>query len=194
MDDRTVRSNRVLRKHSIGRELQTTACSIGKCMINLSNKGSSGVDGMKTTELMNYLVHYWSKTKEELLAGKYKPLKVRGVEIPKKSGGSRLLGIPTVLDRMIQQSIHQVLSPIWEREFSTCSYGFRRKRGASNALAKASEHINAGYQWIIDLDLKSFFDKINHDKLMSIVERKVSDKVLLKLIRSYLQSMRGVKN
>jgi RNA-directed DNA polymerase len=154
----------------------------------IKNKGSSGVDGMKTTELMDYLVHHWSKTKEELLSGKYKPQKIRGVEIPKKSGGIRLLGIPTVLDRLIQQSIHQVLSPIWEREFSKCSYGFRPKRGPSDALSKATDHINAGYQWIIDLDLKSFFDKINHDKLMSIIERKISDKVLLKLIRSYLQS------
>jgi RNA-directed DNA polymerase len=122
-----VRSNRVLRKHSIGRELQTTACSISKCMINLSNKGSSGVDGMSTKELMDYLVKYWSETKELLLKGTYNPQLVRGVKIPKKSGGDRLLGIPTVIDRLIQQSIHQVLNPIWEREFSRCSYGFRPK-------------------------------------------------------------------
>lgn len=160
----------------------------------IKNKGSSGIDGMKTTELMNHLVHHWTRTKEELLAGKYKPQQVKGVKIPKKSGGERLLGIPTVLDRLIQQGIYQVLSPIWEREFSKYSYGFRPKRGASDALAQATAHINAGYQWIIDLDLKSFFDKINHDKLMSIIERKISDKVLLKLIRMYLQSMRGVKN
>lgn len=113
---------------------------------------------------------------------------MRGVQIPKKSGGNRLLGIPTVIDRLIQQSIHQVLSPIWEREFSNHRYGFRPKRSAGDALEKATEHINAGYQWIIDLDLKSFFDKINHDKLMNILERKISDKVLLKLIRKYLQS------
>jgi RNA-directed DNA polymerase len=154
----------------------------------ISNKGSSGVDGMSTKELMNYLVHHWSETKESLLSGQYNPQLVRGVKIPKKSGGERLLGIPTVIDRLIQQSIHQVLNPIWEREFSQYSYGFRPKRSASDALGKANEHINAGYQWIIDLDLKSFFDKINHDKLMNILERKISDKILLRLIRKYLQS------
>ena len=151
------------------------------------NKGSSGVDGMQTNELSTYLTYHWQDLKVSLESGKYEPALVRGVPIPKKSGGFRTLGIPTVVDRMIQQSIHQVLSPIWEREFSDWSYGFRPKRSAADALLQATTLINSGKQWIIDLDLKSFFDKIDHDKLMCLIAKKIDDKAMLKLIRKYLQ-------
>jgi len=113
---------------------------------------------------------------------------VRGVKIPKPGGGTRQLGIPVVMDRLIQQSIHGVLSRLWEPSFSAFSYGFRPRRSAHDALRQAREYINSGRHWIIDLDLKSFFDKVNHDKLMSLLSRKVGDKTLLKLIRQYLQS------
>ena len=118
----------------------------------------------------------------ELLAGTYQPQLIRGIKIPKGNGDFRQLGIPTVMDRLVQQSIHQVMSPVWEREFSNYSFGFRPKRNAHQALAKATEYINSGKHWIIDLDLKSFFDRVNHDHLMSLISKKVTDKTLLKLI------------
>ncbi|MEZ4958555.1 MAG: group II intron reverse transcriptase/maturase [Saprospiraceae bacterium] len=110
------------------------------------------------------------------------------MKIPKPSGGVRQLGIPTVMDRLVQQSIHQVLSPVWEKEFSVFSYGFRPKRSAQDALQQALEYINSGRQWVIDLDLKSFFDRVDHDKLMNLISRKVADKTLLRLVRRYLKS------
>lgn len=153
----------------------------------LRNKGASGVDGISTKELPTYLLHNWENVKIELLAGTYRPSLIRGVKIPKGNGDFRQLGIPTVMDRLVQQSIHQVLSPIWEREFSSYSFGFRPKRNAHQALAKATEYINSGKHWIIDLDLKSFFDRVNHDHLMSLIAKKVIDKNLLKLIGKYLK-------
>jgi RNA-directed DNA polymerase len=152
------------------------------------NGGAAGVDGMGVKQLSGHLREHWSRISTELLEGRYRPAAVRGVEIPKASGGKRLLGIPTVMDRLIQQAVHQVLSPLWEPEFSTYSYGFRPVRSAKHALDQATEYINAGYQDVIDLDLKSFFDRVNHDKLMSLIRKKIKDKALLRLIRLYLQS------
>lgn len=154
----------------------------------LHNQGAAGVDGVKTEDLPRYLSFHWESIKEQLLQGEYRPQLVRGVKIPKPSGGVRQLGIPTVLDRLIQQSIHQVLSPLWEREFSVFSYGFRPKRSAQDALQQAVEYINSGRHWVIDLDLKSFFDRVNHNKLMDLISQKVADKTLLRLIRQYLRS------
>jgi group II intron reverse transcriptase/maturase len=152
------------------------------------NGGAAGVDGMAVEELPDYLRDNWGRINQSLLDGSYRPSPVRGVEIPKPNGGVRLLGIPTVLDRLIQQAIHQVLSPIWEPDFSPHSYGFRPGRNAHQALHQALGYINAGWQDVVDLDLKSFFDRVNHDKLMALIRAKVADKALLRLIRRYLQS------
>lgn len=154
----------------------------------VSNKGSHGVDGVKVTDLASYLSVHWQRIESELLTGRYHPREVRGVEIPKSNGGKRLLGIPTVLDRFIQQAIHQVLSKVYEPDFSEYSYGFRAGKNAHQALRQAQSYINQGRQDIIDLDLKSFFDMVNHDYLMSLLSRKVKDSMLLKLIRRYLQA------
>lgn len=154
----------------------------------VANRGSAGVDGMKVDDLREYLRDHLETLKQRLHRGSYVPQAVLGVEIPKANGGVRQLGIPTVIDRMIQQAIHQVLSQIWEPTFSEYSYGFRPKRNASQALAQATYYINAGYQHIIDLDLKSFFDKVDHDKIMGLLRRKISDKILLRLIRKYLRA------
>jgi group II intron reverse transcriptase/maturase len=154
----------------------------------MRNKGAAGVDGVKTQDLPRYLLHHWERIKTELLAGEYQPQLVRGVSIPKSNGGIRQLGIPTVMDRLVQQGIHQALSPIWEKDFSAFSYGFRPKRSAHDALKQATKYINAGRHWIIDLDLKSFFDRVHHDKLMSLISHRIADKTLLGLIRRYLQS------
>ncbi len=154
----------------------------------VSNKGSHGVDGMKVTELRGYLSRNWARIEQEIFGGTYYPNKVRGVTIPKTSGGKRMLGIPTVLDRFIQQAIHQVLSKVYEPDFSEYSYGFRTGKNAHQALLQAQEYINDGLHDIIDLDLKSFFDVVNHDYLMSLLSKKIDDPMLLKLIRRYLQS------
>jgi group II intron reverse transcriptase/maturase len=154
----------------------------------ISNKGSKGVDGVTTQELSVYMQENWDRIKQEIIEGKYRPQAVLGVEIPKTSGGKRLLGIPTVIDRLIQQSIHQVLYPMYDIEFSGYSYGFRIGRNAHQAIVQAQTYINSGYQYILDFDLKSFFDIVNHDYLMSLLNRKIKDRLLLKLIRRYLQS------
>lgn len=154
----------------------------------MRNKGAAGVDGAKAEDLPQYLMQHWESIKRKLLLGAYRPQAVRGVKIPKANGGTRQLGIPTVMDRLIQQSIHQVLSPKWEPVFSAFSYGFRPRRSAQDALGQATKYINSGRHWIIDLDLKSFFDRVNHNKLMSLISRRVEHKILLKLIRRYLQS------
>ena len=154
----------------------------------LRNKGSAGVDGVKTEDLPRYLMHHWEQTKAELEQGTYQPQLVRGVKIPKPNGGVRQLGIPTVMDRIVQGAIHQTISPIWEKHFSEYSYGFRPKRDAHQALFKAQEYINAGRQWIIDLDLKSFFDRVHHDYLMSLLSQRIRDKTLLRLIGKFLRS------
>jgi RNA-directed DNA polymerase len=154
----------------------------------VQNGGAAGVDGVETGELASYLREHWLRVRNELLEGRYRPSVVRGVEIPKASGGKRLLGIPTVLDRLIQQAVQQVLSPMWEPDFSPYSYGFRPGRNAHQALRQAVEYINAGYQDVIDLDLKSFFDRVGHDKIMSLIRKKIADRALLRLIRRFLQS------
>ena len=153
-----------------------------------NNKGAKGVDGVTTNELSGYMQENWERIKQEISKGEYQPQSVLGVEIPKSSGGKRLLGIPTVIDRLIQQSIHQVLSPMYDIEFSQNSYGFRIGRNAHQAIAQAQSYINDGHQYILDFDLKSFFDIVNHGYLMSLLNRKIKDRLLLKLIRRYLQT------
>ena len=145
----------------------------------LRNKGSSGVDGVKTEDLPRYLMYHWEAIKVELQTGSYQPQLVRGVKIPKPNGGVRQLGIPTVMDRIVQGAIHETLSPIWERYFSDYSYGFRPKRDAHQALFKAQEYINSGRTYIIDLDLRKFFDQVQHDYLMSLLRQRIKDKTLL---------------
>nr|CRH05160.1 RNA-directed DNA polymerase (Reverse transcriptase) [Candidatus Magnetococcus massalia] len=154
-----------------------------------SNQGSAGVDNMPLSELEGYLKQAWSRIKEELLAGRYMPQPVRKVEIPKPGGkGVRMLGIPTVLDRLIQQALNQVLQPIFDKGFSDSSYGFRAGRSAHDAVRKARDHVASGKRWTVDMDLEKFFDRVNHDILMSRVARKVGDERILMLIRRYLES------
>lgn len=152
------------------------------------NKGSAGVDGIRTDDLKPYLQEHWSRLKEELETGTYQPKAVLGVKIPKRKGGERLLGIPTTFDRMIQQAIHQELSPLFDPEFSEHSYGFRPGKSATQAIQQALVFINQGYWYIVDIDLKSFFDEVNHDYLMTLIKRKVSDPLVLRLIWRYLRS------
>ena len=154
----------------------------------ISNKGSHGIDNMKADQLKPYLKDNWEQIKSQLIAGTYKPQAVRRVEIPKPDGGIRLLGIPTVLDRMIQQAIAQVLNGVFDHTFSESSYGFRKGRSAHDAINAAQEHISEGFKFVVDMDLEKFFDRVNHDKLMSLIARRVGDKRLLKLIRRYLES------
>lgn len=153
-----------------------------------SNKGAAGIDNRDVTVLRLYLKEQWPQIKAELLGGTFKPSPVKRVEIPKPGGGARKLGIPTVLDRFIQQALHQILSPVFESEFSDQSFGFRPKRSAHDAVKSAQKHAASGNRVVIDLDLDSFFDRVNHDILMSRVARKVKDKRILILIRSFLQS------
>ena len=154
----------------------------------IGNKGSHGVDEMKTDELREHIKKHWETIKPKLLEGKYNPSPVRRVEIPKPDGGIRLLGIPTVQDRMIQQAIAQVLNKIYEPIFSDSSYGFRPGRSARDAIIKSKEYVNEGNRWVVDIDLEKFFDTVNHDILMHKLSKKIEDKKLLKLIRKYLSS------
>jgi RNA-directed DNA polymerase len=153
-----------------------------------ANRGSHGADGMKVDELLAHLKQHGEAIRRAILEGNYIPAPVRRVEIAKPDGGVRQLGIPTVQDRMIQQAIAQVLIPIFDPKFSEYSYGFRPGRSAKQAVTKAKEYIEAGYRWVVDIDLARYFDTVNHDKLMSLVARKVKDKRVLKLIRRYLDS------
>lgn len=153
-----------------------------------ANKGSHGVDGMNVDELLQFLKQNGSQIKQSILEGTYRPNSVRRVEIPKADGGIRLLGIPTVLDRVIQQSIAQVLSPIYEKEFSDNSYGFRPKRNAHQAVRKCKEYIEAGHTWTVDIDLAKYFDTVNHDKLIRLISKRIKDSRVVSLIRKYLQS------
>ena len=152
------------------------------------NKGSSGIDGMTVEELKPYLTAEWERIKTDLLEDRYKPQPVLEVEIPKPDGGVRKLGIPTAVDRLIGQAIHQVLEPIFDPGFSESSYGFRKGRGAHQAVEKSREYVAEGRRWVVDIDLEKFFDRVNHDILMSRVARKVRDKRLLRLIRRYLKA------
>jgi RNA-directed DNA polymerase len=153
-----------------------------------SNGGSPGVDGMTVEALPDYLRRKWPKIREQLLVGTYRPQPVRRVKIPKPGGGVRKLGIPTVLDRFIQQALLQVLQRDWDRTFSEQSYGFRPRRSAWQAVAQAQRYLKAGYSWVVDLDLEQFFDRVNHDQLMSRVRKRVSDRRVLKLIDRYLKA------
>lgn len=151
------------------------------------NGGAPGVDGMTVDELMPFCREHWARIRSELLGGTYVPKPVRRVEIPKPDGkGTRALGIPTVLDRLIQQALLQVLTPIFDPTFSGGSFGFRPGRSAHGAVARAREHIAAGFRWVTDLDLEKFFDRVNHDVLMARVAKRVRDKRVLLLIRRYL--------
>ena len=153
-----------------------------------ANKGSAGVDGMTVGKLTDYLRQHWPAIREQLLNGTYEPKPVRRVEIPKPGGGVRKLGIPTVLDRFIQQAVMQVLQRRWDRTFSDHSYGFRPGRSAHQAVAQAQQYIAEGHGWCVDLDLEKFFDRVNHDKLMGQIAKRVEDKRLLKLIRAFLNA------
>src|SRR6478736_1831602 len=154
-----------------------------------ANKGSAGVDGMTIDEINDYLKQHWPAIREQLMSGTYEPKPVRRVEIPKPDGGGvRKLGIPTVLDRFIQQAVMQVLQKQWNPTFSHHSYGFRPRRSAHQAVAQAQQYIAQGYGWVTDLDLEKFFDRVNHDKLMGQVAKRVEDKRLLKLIRAFLNA------
>ena len=153
-----------------------------------ANKGSAGVDGVTVVALSDYLKQHWPAIREQLLSGTYEPKPVRRVEIPKPDGGVRKLGIPTVLDRFIQQAVMQVLQRRWDPTFSDHSYGFRPGRSAHQAVAQAQQHIAAGYGWVVDLDLEKLFDRVNHDKLMGRIANRIEDKRLLKLIRAFLNA------
>src|SRR5437868_8401653 len=153
-----------------------------------ANQGSAGVDGITVGGISDYLKQHWPAIREQLLNGAYEPKPVRRVEIPKPDGGVRKLGIPTVLDRFIQQAVMQVLQRRWDRTFSDHSYGFRPGRSAHQAVAKAQQYIAEGHGWCVDFDLEKFFDRVNHDKLMGQIAKRVEDKRLLKLIRVFLNA------
>jgi RNA-directed DNA polymerase len=150
------------------------------------NKGAPGVDGMTVDDLAPYLKDHWPAIRTRLLEGTYRPLPVRRVEIPKAAGGKRPLGIPTVLDRFIQQAVMQVLQAAWDRSFSEHSYGFRPGRSAQGAVRAAQAYIAAGARYVVDLDIEKFFDRVNHDILMGLVAKRVSDRRILRLIRGFL--------
>jgi RNA-directed DNA polymerase len=153
-----------------------------------ANKGSPGIDGMTIGDLSGYLKQHWPRIREQLLRGTYQPQPVRRVEIPKPDGGLRKLGIPTVLDRFVQQAVMQVLQRKWDPTFSAHSYGFRPKRSAHQAVAKAQEYIASGHRWVVDLDLEKFFDRVNHDRLMAAIARRITDKRVLRLIGAFLKA------
>ena len=157
------------------------------------NGGAAGVDGTTIDEFVAKIRSSWEGIRESLMNGTYQPSPVLRVEIPKKSGGKRPLGIPTVCDRLIQQSIHQVLSPIFDPEFSESSFGFRPNRSAHEAVRRVQELIRNGYRFVVDIDIEKFFDRVNHDILMAQVSKRIGDKRLLKLIGKYLRSGVSVK-
>src|SRR5580765_931281 len=177
---------------AIGEQLMEEVCGRENCKQALkrvkANKGSPGVDGMTVHDLPRYLIQHWPTIREQLLSGTYKAQPVKRVEIPKPDGGVRKLGIPTVLDRFIQQAVMQVLQRRWDRTFSDHSYGFRPGRSAQQAVAQAQQYIAEGHGWCVDLDLEKFFDRVNHDKLMGQIAKRVGDKRLLKLIRAFLNA------
>ena len=177
---------------AIGEQLMEEVCEQENCKQALArvkaNKGSPGVDGVTVHDLPGYLKQHWPVIREQLRSGTYTPQPVRRVEIPKPDGGMRKLGIPTALDRFIQQAVMQVLQRRWDRTFSQHSYGFRPGRSAHQAVEQAQEYIAEGYRFVVDLDLEKFFDRVNHDRLMAKIAEGVSDKRSLKLIRAFLQA------
>jgi group II intron reverse transcriptase/maturase len=154
----------------------------------VENKGAAGIDGMPVSELKDWLKVHWPSVKKALLEGAYLPQPVRRVDIPKPAGGVRTLGVPTVVDRLIQQALHQALQPLFEPTFSEGSFGFRPGRGAHQAVRRAQAYIREGKRWVVDLDLEKFFDRVNHDVLMARVARRVDDARVLKLIRRFLEA------
>ena len=154
----------------------------------IKNKGAPGVDSMTVRKIKRYLKRHWTKIRKALLNGTYLPMPVRQKEIPKPGGGVRLLGIPTVLDRVIQQAVTQVLTRIWDHTFSEMSFGFRPKRSQHDAIRQYREHVRSGLRYVVDIDLSKFFDRVNHDRLMSTLATRIKDKRVLKLIRSFLTS------
>jgi RNA-directed DNA polymerase len=178
---------RVFERQNLLRALERVEPALAHCGPG-ANGGAPGVNGMTVEALRPYLKAHWLELKAALGAGTYRPSPVRRVEIPKPDGGVRLLGIPTVVDRLIQQAILQALTPLFDPQFSPHSYGFRPGRRAHDAVQAAQEYIRQGYSWVVDIDLEKFFDRVNHDKLMARVARVVKDKRVLKLIRRYLQS------
>lgn len=185
-------AKRTAESPAIGEASMEEVCERENCKQALArvkaNKGSPGVDGMRVRELPGYLKQHWPVIREQLLGGTYKPQPVKRVEIPKPDGGVRKLGIPTVLDRLIQQAVMQVLQKRWDGTFSEHSYGFRPGRSAHQAVEQAQQYIATGYRWCVDLDLEKFFDRVSHDKLMAKLAQRVSDKRMLKLIRSFLKA------
>ena len=173
-------------------QLMEEVCGRENCLRALgrvkANKGSPGIDGMRVGELTGYLKQHWPALREQLLRGTYRPQAVRRVEIAKPDEKVRKLGIPTVLDRFIQQAVMQVLQGKWDATFSEHSHGFRPQRSAHQAVAKAQQYIADGHRWVVDLDLEKFFDRVNHDRLMAAIARRVSDKRMLRLIRAFLES------
>ena len=174
----TIVMEEVVRKENLEQALKQVA----------ANKGGPGVDGMTVDELKHYLKAHWPDLKAQLLDGRYKPQPIKAVDIPKPGGGTRRLGIPTVLDRFIQQAILQVMVPVYDPTFSPHSYGFRPGRNAHQAIRQAQAYIQEGYNWVVDIDLEKFFDRVNHDILMGRIARRIMDKRLLRLIRFYLQA------
>jgi RNA-directed DNA polymerase len=154
----------------------------------VENKGAAGVDGLAVPELKDHLKRCWPVTRAKLLSGEYIPAPVRRVDIPKPQGGMRTLGIPTVVDRLIQQALNQVLQPIFEPTFAEGSYGFRPGRNAHQALQAARQHVAAGKRWVVDIDLEKFFDRVNHALLMGKLAKRIDDPRVLKLIRRYLRA------
>jgi RNA-directed DNA polymerase len=186
----TPTAKRMSESPAIAQQLMEEVCGHDNCLQAYkrvkANKGSPGIDGMTVEQLPGHLKEHWPAIREQLLRGTYRPQPVKRVEIPKPDGGMRQLGIPTVLDRMVQQAIMQVLQRRWDAEFSEHSHGFRPGRSAHQAVAKAQKYIAEGKRWVVDLDLEKFFDRVNHDKLMAAVARRVADKRMLKLIRAFL--------
>ena len=163
--------------------------NIEKALVQVeANKGAAGIDNMQWSELRSYINAQWQNLRQSVLEGSYEPNPVRKVEVPKPQGGKRMLGIPTVVDRLLQQAIAQWLTPMYEPEFSNRSYGFRPNRNAHQAVLQAAQYLEEDKVWVIELDLENFFDRVNHDRLMSMLSRKVKDKRTLKLIRNYLTS------
>jgi group II intron reverse transcriptase/maturase len=172
--------------------LMDTVCERGNLMLAyqrvVKNKGAAGVDGIGIAQFKDHLKQHWPTIKAKLLAGEYMPQSVRRVDIPKPQGGVRTLGIPTLTDRMIQQALHQVLSPIFEADFSESSYGFRPGRNAHQAVKAAKQYVAEGRRIVVDMDLEKFFDRVNHDLLMEKLSKKISDGRVLRLIRRYLEA------
>ncbi len=153
-----------------------------------ANGGAAGVDGMTVEELPEHLKAHWPSIREKLETGSYQPSPVRRVEIPKPNGGVRLIGIPTAQDRLIQQAMHQILSLEYEPRFSEHSYGFRPRRSAHDAVKAAQGHVEAGYRWVVDIDLAKFFDTVNHERLMARMKGDIADKRVLRLVNDYLKA------